>query len=75
MALLLGYGMARLMKLSGPDRRAVTLEVGIQNSGLGLMIIFTFYPQAGGMMLIAAFWGVWHLVAGLALSTWWSRHP
>lgn len=75
MALLLGYGMARMMKLSGPDLRAVTLEVGIQNSGLGLMIIFTFYPQAGAMMLIAAFWGVWHLVSGLLLSTWWSRRP
>lgn len=72
-ALLLGYSMARLMKLSGPDLRAVTLEVGIQNSGLGLVIIFTFYPQAGGMMLITAFWGVWHLVSGLLLSTYWSR--
>jgi BASS family bile acid:Na+ symporter len=75
MALLLGYGMARLMKLSGADLRAVTLEVGIQNSGLGLVIIFTFYPDAGGMMLITAFWGVWHLVSGLLLSTYWSRKP
>lgn len=75
LALGLGYAMARLMKLSVPDRRAVTMEVGIQNSGLGLVILFTFFPDAGGMMLITAFWGVWHLVSGLTLSQIWARRP
>lgn len=75
LALGLGYAMARLMKLSVPDQRAVTMEVGIQNSGLGLVILFTFFPDAGGMMLITAFWGVWHLVAGLTLSQIWARRP
>ncbi|SFR65930.1 bile acid:Na+ symporter, BASS family [Marinobacter daqiaonensis] len=74
-ALTLGFAMARLMKLSVPDQRAVTMEVGIQNSGLGLVILFTFFPDAGGMMLITAFWGVWHLVSGLILSQIWSRRP
>lgn len=75
LALALGYGMARLMKLSVPDQRAVTMEVGIQNSGLGLVILFTFFPEAGGMMLITAFWGVWHLVSGLTLSQIWAHRP
>lgn len=75
LALALGYGMARLMKLSVPDGRAVTMEVGIQNSGLGLVILFTFFPDAGGMMLITAFWGVWHLVSGLTLAQIWARRP
>ena len=75
LALSLGYGMGTALKLSVPDRRAVTLEVGIQNSGLGLVILFTFFPQAGGMMLITAFWGVWHLVSGLTLSQFWARRP
>lgn len=74
-ALSIGYGLSRLAKLPQADRRAVTLEVGIQNSGLALVILFTFMPQAGGMMLIAAFWGVWHLVAGLTLSNIWTRIP
>ncbi|MFT6464441.1 bile acid:sodium symporter family protein [Halopseudomonas sp.] len=73
LALSLGYGMALLLKLPVPDRRAVTMEVGIQNSGLGLVILFTFFPEAGGMMLITAFWGVWHLVSGLTLSQIWAR--
>ncbi|MBF4489278.1 bile acid:sodium symporter family protein [Psychrobacter sp. N25K4-3-2] len=75
LALSLGYGMGKALKLPVADRRAVTMEVGIQNSGLGLVILFTFFPQAGGMMLITAFWGVWHLVSGLTLSQIWARRP
>ncbi|WP_298810939.1 bile acid:sodium symporter family protein [uncultured Psychrobacter sp.] len=75
LALSLGYGMGLMLKLPVTDRRAVTLEVGIQNSGLGLVILFTFFSEAGGMMLITAFWGVWHLVSGLTLSQIWARIP
>ncbi|WP_198334668.1 bile acid:sodium symporter family protein [Psychrobacter namhaensis] len=75
LALSLGYGIGRMLKLPVADRRAVTLEVGIQNSGLGLVILFTFFPEAGSMMLITAFWGVWHLVSGLTLSQIWARIP
>lgn len=71
----LGFAMARLARLPAADRRAVTMEVGIQNSGLGLVILFTFFPEAGGMLLIAGFWGVWHLVAGITLSQVWARIP
>jgi BASS family bile acid:Na+ symporter len=74
-ALCSGYFAARAMKLSDADSRAVTIEVGIQNSGLALAILFTFYPNAGGMMIIAAFWGVWHLVSGTILAQWWAHHP
>lgn len=75
LALALGVGAARAMRLDDARSRAVILEVGIQNSGLGLVILFTFFPDAGGMLLITAFWGVWHLVTGIALSSWWSRRP
>ncbi len=75
LALSVGYGCARLSGLPAADRRAITLEVGIQNSALGLAIIFTFFPQASGMLLIAAFWGCWHLVSGLTLAFIWSRRP
>lgn len=71
----LGFGMASLLKVPIADRRAVTMEVGIQNSALGLVILFTFFPEAGGMLLIAGFWGVWHLVAGIALAQIWARRP
>ncbi|TDF38242.1 bile acid:sodium symporter family protein [Alteromonadaceae bacterium M269] len=72
-ALLLGNLSARLFKLQPDDRRAITFEVGIQNSGLGLVLLFTFMPNIGGAMMITAFWGVWHLVTGSTLAFIWSR--
>ena len=71
MALLIGYGSATALKLSVPDRRAITLEVGLQNSGLGLGIIFTFFSDLTGMAIVAAAWGIWHLISGLSLSLFW----
>lgn len=75
LALGLGYGSARVADLVERDRRAVTFEVGLQNSALALVLIFTFFDGLGGMALIAAWWGVWHIVAGLALAGFWSRRP
>lgn len=74
-ALLLGYTVAQVMGLEEADRRAITIEVGIQNSGLGLVLIFNFFAGLGGMAVIAAWWGVWHLVAGLILGGFWSQKP
>ena len=74
-ALLIGWLLARIMRLNQADTRAVTLESGLQNSGLGLLIMFTFMPHASEAMLIAAFWGVWHLVSGIIISSWWARTP
>jgi len=75
MALVLGYGSATAARLPEYDRRAITMEVGIQNSALALVIVFTFFDGLGGMAVIAAWWGVWHLIAGLSLGTFWSRRP
>ncbi len=67
-AFSLGYASATLSKLPFPDRRSICIETGIQNSGLGLIIIFTFFGGNGEMALVAAWWGVWHIVAGLVLA-------
>lgn len=72
-ALALGYMLASMSGLEERDRRAITIEVGIQNSGLGLVLIFNFFAGLGGMAVIAAWWGVWHLVAGLILGGYWAR--
>ncbi|NOZ00797.1 MAG: bile acid:sodium symporter family protein [Deltaproteobacteria bacterium] len=75
LALFTGYASARLARLDAGDVRAVTIEVGIQNSALALILIFDFFGGLGGMAIIAAWWGVWHIIAGLALSFFWSRRP
>ncbi|MCV2891602.1 bile acid:sodium symporter family protein [Lentibacter sp. XHP0401] len=68
-----GYALATLAGLSPFDRRAVTIETGIQNSGLGLVLIFGFFGGLGGMAIVAAFWGIWHAISGLALANIMSR--
>ncbi|WP_062260278.1 bile acid:sodium symporter family protein [Endozoicomonas arenosclerae] len=73
LALLIGYGAGKLTGLPEADRRAVTMEVGIQNSGLGFSILFTFYPEMTAMIQVVGLWGVWHLVSGMALTWFWSR--
>jgi BASS family bile acid:Na+ symporter len=68
LALFGGYATATVMGLSDYDRRAVMIETGIQNSGLGLILIFGFFGGLGGMAVVAAFWGVWHVITGIALA-------
>ena len=71
LAFATGYSLAALARLSEYDRRAVTMELGIQNSGLGLVLIFDFFAGLGGMAIVAAMWGIWHIIAGVTLATWW----
>jgi hypothetical protein len=58
-------------RLDGRDRRAITIEVGIQNAALALIITVDFFAGLGGMALVAACWGVWHLIAGFGLVGFW----
>ncbi|MCL6414920.1 bile acid:sodium symporter family protein [Aestuariirhabdus sp. Z084] len=75
MALGCGYLMSTIGGLTPFDRRAITLEVGIQNNGLGLAIIFAFFDGNGHMALVAAWWGIWHLVSGSLVAWLFSRKP
>lgn len=78
LAFLSGYYFARVFKLNPKDSRTIAIETGIQNSGLGLALIFNpkiFPPELelGGMAFIAAWWGIWHIIAGLSLAFFWRR--
>ena len=75
LAFATGYVCASACGLSDYDRRAVSIEVGIRNSGLGLVLIFGFFGGLGGMALVAGVWGFWDIIAGLALASWWGRKP
>ncbi len=75
LALLLGYGIAASFKVSEPNRRAITFEVGVRNAALGLGIALSVFEGLGGVAIVAAWWGVWDLIAGLILSSWWARKP
>ncbi|MCK5824269.1 MAG: bile acid:sodium symporter family protein [Ichthyobacteriaceae bacterium] len=74
-ALATGYSLATIFKLPRADRRTITIETGIQNSGLALVLIFNpkLFDGLGGMAFIAAWWGIWHIISGLIMSTIWRR--
>ena len=77
LALGIGYLTGTAFRLPYKDRRTVTIETGIQNSGLGLVLLFNpaiFGPEwasNGGMVVITAWWGVWHIISGLTLAYSW----
>ena len=78
LALGIGFGTSTLFKIPYKDRRTLTIETGIQNSGLGLVLLFNpaifdpaIWSHNGGMVVITAWWGVWHIVSGLTLAYTW----
>ena len=79
LALGIGFGTSTLLKLPYKDRRTLTIETGIQNSGLGLILLLNpnIFPDTGawanngGMLVITAWWGVWHIISGLTLAFTW----
>lgn len=78
LALGIGFGTGTLFKVPYKDRRTITIETGIQNSGLGLVLLFNtaifdpmIWANNGGMVVITAWWGVWHIVSGLTLAYAW----
>lgn len=75
LALGTGFSLAHLAGLERSDLRSITIETGIQNSGLALVIIFDYFNGLGGMSIIAAWWGVWHLISGAVISWQWSSKP
>jgi len=64
----LGAASGRLMGASPAVRRALTFEVGIQNSGLGLLLLLTQFDGLGGAAAITGAWSIWHLLAGGSLA-------
>jgi BASS family bile acid:Na+ symporter len=78
LAFTAGNLFAYAWKIGGASRRAITIETGIQNSMLALVLlvnpkIFPVELNIGGMVFVAAWWGVWHIISGLSLATYWSR--
>ncbi len=75
-----GSYFSRLFGIHGANRRTIAIETGIQNSGLGLALLFNpkIFPvelNNGGMAFIAAWWGIWHIISGLTLAWYWSGKP
>ena len=73
LALNIGYWSGKIARLDERDCRAVSIEVGIQNSALGLVLVFSFFDGLGGMAILVAWWGIWHIIAGLVTAFIFTR--
>lgn len=69
----LGYAIGRACRLPQSSRRAVSIEVGMQNSGLAAALATVHFAPAAA--LPAAVFSVWHNVSGSLLASYWSRRP
>lgn len=75
LALFIGYFWSKnIIHLPAKDAQAISIETGIQNSGLALILIFNFFEGKGGMALIAAWWSVWHLISASVLAYIWRKN-
>src|SRR5699024_10108017 len=69
--LLLGYVLGKIVRLKESDCRAISIEVGMQNSGLGVALATA---HLGGMAAVpSAIAAVWHNISGPILATFWSK--
>jgi BASS family bile acid:Na+ symporter len=73
LALALGYAIARATRLPVRQQKAMTFEVGVRNTGLGLLLVFTYFDGLGGMALVAAWWGLYDIITGLVVAEVWRR--
>ena len=69
--MLAGWGMGAAFRLDFEDKKCLSIETGIHNAALGLILIFTFFEGLGGMAVVAGWWGIWDLVSGFAVAGWW----
>lgn len=75
LGLLCAYLVSRRLGNTEAVNRSVAIETGIQNAGLGLILIFTFFEGNGPMALITAWWGIWHLISGFTFALIMRRIP
>ena len=76
-ALAAGYGIARMSGLKKKDRKTISIETGIQNTSVAIVLllnpeIFPADMAKGGLMFMAVGYGVWHFLSGLIIAGIWS---
>lgn len=74
-ALLMAYYFSAMLNNGESVNRTISIETGIQNSGLALILIFNYFDGNTAMAVVAAWWGVWHLISGFVFASILRRRP
>lgn len=69
LGLLLGFFVSKLLKLNYEDQKAVSIEVGMQNSGLGAALAMAHFSPLAAVP--SAIFSVWHNISGPILASYW----
>jgi BASS family bile acid:Na+ symporter len=68
----LGFAFSKLLHLKEPQQKAITFEVGMQDSSLGATLAMKYFvPQAA---IPSTIFSIWHNISGSILSSWWKNH-
>lgn len=71
--LALGYTIGKVLRLSQPKRKAISIEVGMQNSGLASSLAATHFAAYPMATVPGAIFSVWHNISGAAIARIYSR--
>jgi len=70
---LLGYAIGKLCRLNFADTKAIAIEVGMQNSGLGVALASIHFAANPLTAVPGAIFSVWHNISGSILASYWAR--
>ena len=70
-----GLLAARLFRLPFYDAKAIAIEVGMQNSGLGATLAGLYFAASPIVAVPSAVFSFWHNVSGPILATWFASRP
>src|SRR5690625_778029 len=88
LGLLVGYLLAKILRLNFQDQKAISIEVGMQNSGLGSALALAHFAPVAAVpsalfralahfapvaAVPSALFSVWHNISGPLLATWWGK--
>jgi BASS family bile acid:Na+ symporter len=72
-AVVVGFASGALALRNLRDAKTIAIETGVQNTGLGLGIALLYFKDLTGLVVIAAFWGIWNIAGGLLWSEIFKR--
>ncbi len=71
---LLGYLVGVLFRMDLPRKKAVAIEIGMQNSGLATTLAVSAFPSLTMATVPGAIFSVWHNISGAILAGWFRRN-
>ena len=70
-----GWGAGRLVRMPAAMQRALVLEIGMQNAGLGASLAVSLFPTQPGVALPCGLYAFGCMFTGTMLAQWLARRP